>query len=478
MSENYKNIDDLFRDKFNDFEFEPPDHVWDNIKQTIHGPIGSNPGRSFRKAGFIGLSSIIILAGLFSIYQLQFSSSLDLNNDSDNIQNVLLQSNDENQDSSLLASQSTRGINIGNVQTDNFSIKDNKSPYENAEVVYSDDIESNISLAPNSIDEINSSQETTNISLPETNEIIRFGNDYQNDNLLNPADDSELLAIGNNVEENDISKKLDYQNDNTDLSYQSEQIDNSGSTTPVNPESTANPDIKSDYGKNGAFVFGLFFTPEIIFHPSDNKMTSNSYSLDLNAIYKFSGYMVQSGFGFQRSSDDGTYKVDYNKHLGSYEDVYDVTFDTTGGDVVPIYHTETVNVFDTITHVTINPTKSRYTYLQIPLLFGYGNDYKRFGWFVKAGPSLSIMIHDSKPDVYIPEEQYRILSIENEIPTRIKTHWQFVFSAGASFRLSNNLSISVEPMLRYYLSSAYERNKIATKHPYSIGLRAGFLINF
>jgi len=469
MSENYKNIDDLFRDKFSDFELDPPDHVWANVKQTVHGPIGSNPGTPFRKITFIGLSSIIILVGLFSLYQLQFSSPNDGNLNSKSTEDTFLSSNNANQDSILLGLQSTRGANP--VDKSNL---ENESPYMDAEVISSDDIASNISLSTNSIKNINPSpiEEPTGRPAPGTKL-----NENKLSDIVSSDIDSELLAIGEFVAQNDKDEFSN--NKNIVLSDESDEIIESVPTEPINPDAAdINAEIKSDYGRTGAFVFGLFFTPEMIYYPSDQILTNKSYSLDINAIYKFSGYLLQSGLGIARSTDDGAYRVDYNKYLGSYEDVYNVTFDTTGGDINPVYHTETVNVFDTVTHVTINPTKNRYTYLQIPLLFGYGNENKRFGWFVKGGPSLSILIDDKKPDIYVPNEQYRLLSVENEIPARIKTHWQFVLSAGGSFRLSNNLSISVEPMLRYYLKSAYETKNTTTKHPYSFGLRAGFLLNF
>ncbi len=216
----------------------------------------------------------------------------------------------------------------------------------------------------------------------------------------------------------------------------------------------------------------------MIFNPAVTGFNNRSYSLDLNAIYQFSEFIVQSGFGFGWSSDNGNYKIDYNQYLGSYDDVYDVTFDTIGGQLIPIYHTESVNVYDTLDHVTISPTKRHFTYLNIPLLFGYRNEGKRWGWNVKAGPSLSFLIKEDIPDINLTDSQNKILNVEDEIPGRLKTNWQFVISAGLSYKLSNTISLAVEPLFKYYVNPIHDQNGTKTGNPYSFGLRAGFVLGF
>ena len=111
-------------------------------------------------------------------------------------------------------------------------------------------------------------------------------------------------------------------------------------------------------------------------------------------------------------------------------------------------------------------------------MIGYSHESKRFGWFVKGGPSLSIMLSENMSDVNMPDPDDKIILSENELPQRITTNWQFTLSAGTTMKLNNYLSISIEPVFRYYIKSAYEPNTLSTKHPYSIGLRTGFLLDF
>jgi len=67
MSKEYKNIDDLFRDEFENFEPEPPEHVWENIKTHINtdhtGGIGGN-------STIISISVILITLGILSSFLL------------------------------------------------------------------------------------------------------------------------------------------------------------------------------------------------------------------------------------------------------------------------------------------------------------------------------------------------------------------------------------------------------------------------
>jgi hypothetical protein len=230
--------------------------------------------------------------------------------------------------------------------------------------------------------------------------------------------------------------------------------------------------------QGGLWELGLYFSPELISYPSDDQLKNYSYSIDLLATRKMGDYFLQSGLGVSQNHDQGNSLIDYNKYLGSYEDVYNVTFDTTENGVVPVYHTETVNVYDSVSHVVISPTKRTFTYLQVPLLIGYGEQSRRLGWFVKGGPSLSFLIHEKIPTSGITESQARILNVENELPGRISTNWQFIVSAGITYKLGTRMSLSMEPMFRYYINSAYEQEKLNTRHPFSFGLRTGLLLSF
>lgn len=475
MSEKFKNIDDLFKNKFEDFEVDPPEHIWGNIKQGIQDNNAGGSGKSGISGGTAGISVVLLLVGLFLVYQFYFNAQ------EPGTETNLLTINQEDiptpkSNSDIIENNKEEAKRIKQHSADKSNKKNKKENKQKPRF----DLNSGIyvavakkSLAVNGSETIEK-QHPVNLNNSTNSSVVNDNTKTNNHFILIPGDDTELLAMNsdkyipqpndNNPEKKDFAK--------SDLN-RDEILDSENQLT---PGPTKNPEIASDYGKKNSWAFGLSFTPEMNFYPNSDIPNNRSYSIDVQALYKFSGYFLQSGLGISMTSDEGNYKINYNKYLGSYDYVYDVTFDTSGNQVTPIYHTEPMKVYDSINHVSISPTKSKYNYLQIPILFGYGNEGKRFGWFVKGGPSISILISENVSDYTMSDA--KILNVDSEMPGRIKTNWQIVLSGGLSYRVSNNLSLAAEPMFRYYIKSAYENSSITTKKPYSLGLRLGLLVDF
>lgn len=471
MSEKYKHIDDLFRDKFKDFELDPPDHVWDNIRQQMHGSGRGGNGSNFKNGGFYGISIILIIAGILSWYLL--SSSAEDNKQVPTTKIIQVEDTDYKSSTRKLTINSNKekdqDFSNNTIELTSKNKKKQKPRFDISEPAEVYEGKTSLLVQEN----IPETDYTTSNLQNNTGEI-EYIDDLVSVNLITPGSEDELLAIHSTPQsEVEIADEITtYDPELTNESLTEEESENIESEAGLETV----PDLKSDYGHKGNWMFGLFFTPEMIFYPDNDNLNNRSYALDVNAIYKFSGYLLQSGLGVSWTSDEGNCEINYNKYMGSYDDVYNVTFDTIGNELIPVYHTETVKVYDSIDHMSIMPTKNHFTYLQIPVLFGYGNENKRFGWFVKGGPSLSIMIHKDISSNNISDTEDKILRIENEIPSRINTNWQFVFAGGISYKLSNHLSLTAEPVFRYYLNPTYERSKLNLKNPYSLGLRVGFLL--
>jgi len=467
MRQGYKNIDDLFRSEFKDFELDPPEHIWENVKSSIPSAGSSKPFYRSRYGGIIGLSSVLILAGLFSLYYLTKAADPI-------VKSAMVDGNTQTREPEIstsvnekvIAVEFTNEVRESAVETF-ISMEKASGNIVSVGITESNNKGTNYSDTRSSLQTDKTSSEN---SLPTS--------ESYSDSNSNPANEDNLLAMANGSTHLPVTSLPDSYDSDLQLISNSDNQDDEIIANEMNPSESVSPNLKSDYGSKGNILLGLTITPEITFFPSDNKFTNQSFSIDGSVIYKFSGYLLQSGLGVQFASDDGHYKVDYRKFLGTYEDVYDVTFDTTGGGMTPIYHTQTVEVYDSVPRISLSPTKNKYTYFQIPLLFGYGEDYRRLSWFVKGGPSLAIMIHEGQPAVSFDSGNDKVLNYENELPSRIKTNWSFVFSAGAGYKLGNHISITLEPTVRLYIKSAYERNVVTTKHPYSFGVRTGLLFGF
>ncbi|NOX46796.1 MAG: PorT family protein [Chlorobi bacterium] len=486
MSNKDINIDDLFRNAFENFEVDPPEHVWGNIQKDMQGN-NRGSGKTFPKGGILGISVILVLSSLFFIYQTNNSVSevvdsakIALNTDIDNIETLLPEyKSGENEKSNMASfngqSLSEKGVidisvssinaeSLGKRGTDAMIVKE--KPIKEVAM----EVNNNTALNPN-----NNELSSGNSSGEVENELDDIEGD---EGQAGFGDDSDLLAMGGsgNVH-SDVKASAPIPEESFEQTPIVEMLETEEADEIASGD-VASPELKNDYGKKGDLYFGLYFTPEVIFYPSDINTTNKSYSLDLNMTYKFSSYLLQSGIGVMSSSDDGQSKVDFEKYLGSYEDVYDITFDTTANGVVPVYLTNTVDVYDSVQHVTVTPTKNKYTYLQIPVLFGYTEEFRRFSWFVKGGPSLSLMVNEDISSVNLENDNNRIVNVDSEVPARIKMNWQIILAGGVTYKLGNHVSIGVEPMMRFYMKSAYEQNSIQTKHPYSFGIRSGIIVNF
>lgn len=483
MSKEYKNIDDLFRDKFEDYEVDPPEHIWVNVKAGISGNAGKGSGLNLKNGGIAGITLLLISLGIIGFYLINNSFVFPENTQgagmttNEALDQGLFAANraeestaNENNDfqdhlamqPSSAAPVSSPGPVAGTPATSEKEKKDKKAkvratnPKRNASLVIDPKLSAAIPTHKVARIGLNvNSLATAPIGIPENRpEPIAVSPVSTSTTETGPAETTALVHT-----------------DDTGPDMVRGQSDPPAETGKAKNK-------RNDYGQVSRWAMGVYFTPEMIVYPSDDQLKNYSYSLDLLATYKPGKYFLQSGLGLARNHDQGNTQVNYNKYLGSYEDVYNVTFDTTNGGVVPIYHTETVSIYDSINHVIITPSKRYFTYLQLPLFVGYGEESKRFGWFVKGGPSISFLVHEDIPSSGLNGMDARVLNVENELPGRISTNWQFILAAGATYKLGPRLSISVEPMFRYYIKSVYEQDKLNTKHPYSVGLRTGFLLNF
>ena len=220
---------------------------------------------------------------------------------------------------------------------------------------------------------------------------------------------------------------------------------------------------------------GMYFSPEIAMYPQDDIPGVLNYSLQILPRVNFGKWYLQSGVGLRAGGDRGDYSINYNKFLGSYEDVYEVTFDTTAGGLVPVYHTQSVDVYDTVPYYSISETKATFAYLDVPLLIGREWNFKRLSLHLHAGPSVSLLLGRSAPQTDYPEENIRILNESPQVPAREQFNWQIMAGAGFSYSFTDKVSLSLEPSFRYYLSKDYEELQLNTRHPYSFGIRAGLI---
>jgi hypothetical protein len=230
--------------------------------------------------------------------------------------------------------------------------------------------------------------------------------------------------------------------------------------------------------KLAAWSIGMFFSPEMTSCEDENIDNSISYNIGLMPRVSFNRFYIQSGINARFTHDKGSYAVDYNRYLGTYEDVYLITFDTVNNVVIPTYYTNTVEVYDTISHYAISETKANYTYLEIPVLFGYRHSFGKFALFANAGPSASFLVGKNIPNAETPEENAMIVNVDYQIPLRSTINWQMLMGAGFDYQLADRISFSLEPTCRFALKTEYDMPDNSSAKTRSFGIKAGLNYKF
>lgn len=457
MSIENKNIDDLFRERFENFEVEPPAHIWENVKTEISsnkGGIGG--GKPFLGGKIIGLSIILFTIGAISFYLLSNSFKSDTlaisDSSSEITENYLAVNSSSESELEQLSDQVAKTVDSQVEQTNN--------------------AESNNSTT--SIEKASTKKEKKSKKRGVKKTQVNF-----DAGVTNPLEEENTGKSNLSVNRDEIKISSLTPETNSRIKFQSQQtgtyvsLSNDYQSTSLDYKEKGSRN-KNDYNLKGMWKLGLYFTPEMIVYPEADGLKNYSNTIEINTSYHRNNLIFQTGLGLSFVTDEGDDMVEYRKHLGSYEDVYDVSVDETGNIT---YFTNTVDVYDSVASETISPTKRKFTYLQIPAFFGYGKESTRFGWFVKGGPSLFLLIDENIPENSMANSSDMVMSYESSLPGRIRTQWQFVMSVGATYKLGHKVSLSVEPTFRYHINSAYENSTLNTKHPYSIGLRTGLLLN-
>jgi len=421
------NIDLLFKKKFEDFQPKPPESVWEKIKANLpKNPIGGLSGSSFVKT-FV----VILILAVPAYFLINFQEK-----------------------------PVKPPINKKTVPNTKLTIKNTPKIAEIEIEPISSDVVKNDEITPTLVNKkiakpVSIKEEAQKTQITENKTVIVNIPEVEEQSFI-IADNDLLLAY---------------------LPKENPQITTKKSTVNFNSKSEVTV-FNTNERKKGNFNLGVFVNPEMIFYPSDDIPNKTNLNLNLSISYNFSNLFFESGLGIGLAKDNGNFNIDYERYeyLGSYENVYNVTFDSTENGVIPTFYTNTVDVYDSIRHVQISQTQNCYTYLQIPLFIGYKINSNKFSYSIKGGTSLSLLIFEKIPEAVLPSGNISIINLNEDNPGRIKTLWHFMFSAGIEYKLSDRMSIAIEPTFRYYMKSAYERNYFTTKHPFSIGLRTGVLI--
>lgn len=291
----------------------------------------------------------------------------------------------------------------------------------------------------------------TPLSEPQTKQLV-----------TEPASPMNTQPLSENVIMADSLKK-------TTIKTVDTLIPQNSSTGSPKPGSGTNP-------KNWNLAIGGYYAPEWLFNTLEGEKYVNNFGIE--GTFHFGNYSIRTGAGLSITKGTNELSVNYNDYLGHFNklDSIQFTWNPTHSKLIPTYYFTNENVWDSLMKVADAKVVKRYTYLQIPLILGY--DFwqnEQFSIGLRAGPILSVLLNSEVlSDNYDPGMN-KIILINRIAPERIQTNWQILGGINATYHFSRRFGIELEPEIRYYFNSVYEKSAI-NKKPWSVGIRAAFII--
>lgn len=437
MENNKNNTDDLIRQKFESFAPTPPPHVWPEVEKSIES---NKPLIPFSNKYMAGAAALLLLAAMFFLFNPFGTNGDDISNE-----NIV------NQETEY--SKPTGEENV-----------DEEIITEEEEVAVATQPRKKRKAKKKTVVEEKDSDVKEEFEIKEHKS--EFGSGYIGSMDMKHSD---FVLSGKTSFDNSTS--LLAFNDNLKSEEEKEEESNS--------EEISIP--KEPKHHNGNWKIGLNIWPEITVSNIDSVEVLNSFNINVEPTYFFNKHwFIRSGIGASYVRDRGFARIKYmvNEYMGSYEDVFNVTFDTIGGNVIPTYHTKTVEVWDSVPHVTVASVTNKYIYMHVPLLFGYASDIKNsaFNWYAYAGPVIYFKASSWIDEPQLNQQDADIIELNNNLPERAGSYFQLWLGAGVEYRVNRNIGLTLEPGYNHYLSKLYSESNISSPNS-GFSLRFGIIFN-
>ncbi|MBW6460757.1 MAG: hypothetical protein K0B08_09305 [Bacteroidales bacterium] len=321
-----------------------------------------------------------------------------------------------------------------------------------------------------------------------------FTGDHDSEELylasaIDPADDPAILPLINaindqkTIRENKASEPVD--------KYTPEWIHRmtsrktglmnttiTGEDLPTHREnniaSTFSPYHERSYFRTTELSLGANFVPTVVFYDPNpyNQMLGGEAIVRLD----LSGFRISSGIGYSRMEDIGSYRIDYKSYdsVGYFLDVVSFSVDPKNPDDIVLLLREEA-IYDSVPHFTITEKNNSYSYIDIPLSFGYSFlNNGRISLSVNAGIKFSWLVHKNEPVVDFSVSNGELIGIERQVPARMSTNWRFTAGLDVGYLLTDRWSLHLEPVFEQYISPVYTKEAgYEPRKPIVTGVKAG-----
>ena len=263
-----------------------------------------------------------------------------------------------------------------------------------------------------------------------------------------------------------------------------EPVQSAGSTSAIKTDTLIIPAINSTQPgvtrrsgpKSMTITGGIYYTPEWMFNTLEGTKFVSNFGIE--GIIHFGKFSVRTGAGLSIAKGTNELLVKYNEYMGDYSklDSMSFTWNPPSQQYVPKFYMSNQDVWDSLMKLDYAKVVKRYTYLQVPLILGYDfweSDRLTIGF--RTGPVLSVLLGSKQLSAAYDPGKNRVVSVNDIAPEQVSLNWQVMAGMGFALRLTESLQFEVEPSVKYYFNSVYEKPANSAK-PWSIGVRAAFVV--
>jgi hypothetical protein len=461
MNELPDQLDRFMQERLQDLQQDPPEMVWSNLSKELAD--GKKGKRKWAYILFPAAAAAIAVVSLYFISPELFHTGPSLAHKADvqranpGVREIIAPVPDDN-NIYLSGENDTHGINQQNLPQRSLQHKENTA------------VDGSQKSTNPVFNVYNSSDDHLQLSMETPANAQNTAANNANSSDIKTIREDFLIGIMNPLKNLETNSELCK---NLDLSYSSLQkkLSKGGHYTRL-------PDLYA----------GLKYTPSLQMGSGQSSFVQGA-ALDLGLQY--SHLIVQTGLGLEFVTQNSDYSLSWEEHQskGSYQYVQSFSIDTVpiylgdsliGYNYRPLFHTTSVELFDT---VAVNQTASvpvKYTWVSIPLMLGYRINHRNFAFNLKAGASYTFACGGKKPTKALDDvvngaaEQY----LSDRIGPDPRKQWLSLIAAPeAEYYFNEHLSVSLEPWFRYTLSNANSTAGQETGKPYTLGLNTGIKVH-
>ncbi len=511
MSRDFDNIEDIFKESFSDFKVEPQSQVWNKVEQNLKWKRFWH--FHYRRFNIYYLF-LLVVAGIGGMLLWNMN----------NQHKYFTQNNetDEKTYQSEIISNENKVVSKNNVRQPNKKQKTKKTDNKNRKHIRKT-TELTDKIKPDSlkITGTNKPKNTIQVKKQPMNKNYQYPKKTNtapaDDNTLNIKTEKKDSTLIDSIKKEPKQKSKNLQSDTICLQIPAIhpklnqlQLDTIAYTAyALKYDSMKTPMLNNQETKH--WMAELFYSPLVnqanrttanhmlknnVLLRSDANSQQVSYTLGAKIGYHLKKWDVQTGLAYTQINENFSYQYQeydiYSKYY--YEHAFSeiqVT-DTVGwlqfgkesayDNMAPVMHsrTETIHdstltmVYDTTSRVTTYENPNTFSYLEIPVLFGYSFNNRKFDYTLHGGIIAGILLNRKGKTISLSDNS--AVSVESE-PMQ-NTSLIMYGSLAMHYKFSQQFGIVAEPYIKTQVNSLFESSYPISQKYNSFGVKIGLRFMF